>query len=112
MKPGKRKDRLPPFVALGRGMLKTIEWREGLTASEKVLYIHLKAKFVGINNGELCLHYSELKGLMAKGTACTAFKGLEEKGWIEKTRQGGLYRFTNLFRLTGKYDEALVNNNR
>ena len=35
-----------------------------------------------------------------------ALKGLEAKGWIEKTKHGGLYRFTNKYSLTWKYDDA------
>lgn len=108
MKSGKRKTKLPPFVALSRQTLKSKEWREELSSSAKVLYVQLKNKFVGDNNGELCLHYSELKGLMSKATAWRAFKQLQDKGWIEKSRQGGLYRFINKFTLTGKYDNALV----
>ena len=108
MKPGKRRTELPPFVALSHQTLKSKEWREGLSSSAKVLYIHLKYKFVGDNNGELCLHYSELKGLMSKATAWRAFKELQDTGWIEKTRQGGLYRFINKFTLTGKHDNALI----
>ena len=112
MKPGKRKgNKLPPFVAVSRETMRSKEWREGLTSSEKILYLHLKYKYVGDNNGELCLHYSELKGLMSKGTAWRAFKGLEEKGWIEKTKIGGLFRFINHYKLTGKYDNALVKYN-
>ena len=33
-----------------------------------------------------------------------AIKGLEEKQWIERTRHGGMFRFYNKYKLTGKYD--------
>ena len=108
MKPGKRR-RFPSFVALGRQMLKSKEWRQELSYSEKILYIHLKYKYVGDNNGEIELHYSELEDFMSPATISKAFKGLLKKGWIEKTKQGGLYRFRNFYKLTGKYDDALVN---
>lgn len=111
MKPGKRRTRLPSFVALTRETMRSDQWRKGLSSSEKVLYMHLKVKYVGYNNGEICLHYSELVGLMSKGTAWRAFKGLEEKGWIEKTKIGGLFRFINHYKLTGKYDNALIKYN-
>jgi DNA-binding MarR family transcriptional regulator len=110
MKPNKRR-RFPSFVALDRAMLKAKEWRLELSASEKLLYIYLKNKYVGINNGEIELHYSELADLMAPGTIARAFKGLEQKGWIEKTKFGGLYRYVNRYRLTGKYDRTLVSYN-
>ncbi|MFA5159215.1 MAG: hypothetical protein WC484_01770 [Candidatus Omnitrophota bacterium] len=108
MKPGKRSKHLPPFVALTREMLKDPAWRSGLNNSAKVLYIHLKHKFVGYNNGEICLHYSELRDLMAPGTISRAFQELEEKGWIDRERQiGGKHRFTVFYRLTGKHDSAI-----
>ena len=108
MKPGKRR-KFPSFVALDRQMLKSKEWREQLTRPERDLYVQLKAKYVGDNNGELCLHYSEIKDLMAPATICSAFKGLEVKGWIEKDHKiGGDFRFVVYYRLTGKYDQALT----
>lgn len=105
----RRRSKLPPFVALGREMLKSKEWQEDLTMSEKILYVHLKNKYVGTNNGEICLHYSELKKIMAPATASKAFKGLEKKEWVEKTKIGGMFRYVNHYKLTGKYDRALVN---
>ena len=108
MKPRKRRDKLPPFVALTREMLKNPAWRSGLRSSAKVLYIHLKYKFVGYNNGEICLHYSEMRDFMAPATISSAFRELEEKEWIAKERSvGGQYRFTTYYRLTGKYDPAI-----
>lgn len=108
MKPGKRSNKLSPFVALTREMLKNPAWRSGLGSSAKVLYIHLKYKFVGHNNGEICLHYSELRDFMHPATISRAFQELEEKNWIERARQiGGKYRFTVLYKLTGKYDSAV-----
>ena len=96
--------KLAPFVALDRQMLKSAEWRTGLTSSEKIVYIHLKYKFVGWNNGDIELHYSELRDFLAPGTIWRAFKGLQAKGWIERTKYGGLRRFVNKYRLTGKHD--------
>jgi len=108
MKPGKRSKRLPPFVALPREMLKSPAWRSGLRSSAKILYIHIKHKYVGYNNGEICLHYNELRDFMAPGTISRAFKELEEKGWIDREDQvGGKYRFTVFYKLTGKYDSAI-----
>jgi len=89
-------------------MLKNPAWRSGLSSSAKVLYIHLKYKFVGYNNGEICLHYSELEDLMASATISRAFRELEAKDWIIRERQaGGQYRFTVYYRLSGKHDNAI-----
>lgn len=101
--------KLPPsFVALDRRMLKSPEWRKGLSSSEKVVYIHLRYKFVGWNNGEIVLRYSELTDFLAKGTISKAFKELERKGWIDRPTHGGLERNTNKFRLTGRYDAVIT----
>ena len=108
MKPGKRKKRHASFVGLSRKTLKSKEWRTGLSSSAKVLYLHLKYKFVGYNNGNIMLHYSEID-FMAPATASRAFKELGAKGWIIKTRFGGLYRYSTKFELTGKYDDAFIN---
>ncbi len=97
------------FVMLGRRTLKCPEWK-GLSASAKLLYIHLKAKYNGSNNGEIRLHYSELKGtqgLRSSATVAKAFQELESKGWIKKTKHGGMYRYFNEYELTGRYDECL-----
>lgn len=105
----KKKNRMPPFVGLSRQMLNGREWRCGLSSSAKVLYIHLKNKYVGHNNGELCLHYSEMKDVMAPGTIWRAFKELEQKGWIVKDhRVGGEHRFNVFYKLTGQYDNAIT----
>jgi len=48
--------------------------------------------------------YLELKDIMAPATLSKALKGLIKKGWIEKTKHGGLFRYFCLYRLTGKYD--------
>ncbi|MFH1800590.1 MAG: hypothetical protein ABH891_07095 [Candidatus Omnitrophota bacterium] len=104
----KRKNQFKPFVALERELLKNPAWRSGLTSSEKILYIHLKYKFNGANNGDICLHYSEMEDIMASATIAKAFKGLEQKEWIERSRTvGGKYRFTTYYKLTGRYDNAI-----
>ena len=99
------------FVMIGRRMLlKTNEWKS-LTPSAKLLYIYLKSRYNGSNNGEIQLHYSELKGikgLSSNNTVAKAFQELEKKGWIKKTRIGGLYRYVNEFELTGTYDDHIL----
>lgn len=94
---------------LPRKMLRSHEWKI-LKPAAKILYIHLKGKYNGHNNGEIRLYYSELKGiqgLSSPSTVSKAFKELEEKGWIKKTKLGGLYRSINEYELTGNYDDYL-----
>jgi hypothetical protein len=97
------------FVMLPRKMLRSEEWKE-LSPAAKLFYVHLKGKYNGSNNGEIRLYYSELdgiKGLSSPATKSKASKELQEKGWIERTKIGGLFRFFNNYKLTGKYDPYL-----
>jgi hypothetical protein len=106
MKPGKRA-KFPSFVALPRDMLKSEPWHK-LGLSAQSVYIQLKRKFVGWNNGELCLHYSEL-GHLSPATISKCFKQLEAEGWIVREQIiGGKRRFTVQYRLTGKYDSSIT----
>ena len=97
------------FVALDRRMLRSPEWRKGLRSSAKVVYIHLRDRCVGWNNGEIMLKYKDVADFMHPATFSSALKQLEAQGWIEKTMLGGLERHLNKFRLTGKYDLVIAN---
>ena len=92
-----------------RKILKNREWKE-LTPGAKILYIHLKGKYNGHNNGEIRLYYSELRdvrGLSSDSTINNKFRELENKEWIKRTKLGGCYRYYNEYELTGKYDDYL-----
>lgn len=90
-----------------KAMLRSPEWK-ALSNSEKVLWIHLKADFRGHNADKLCLSYIALKGIMAPATISKAFKGLETKGWIEKTKHGGFYRYRCKYKLRGPWGAGLL----
>jgi hypothetical protein len=95
------------FIMLGRDMLLHCEEWKRLSPAAKLVYIHLKAKHNGSNNGEICLHYSELKtvrGISSPSTVSNAFRELEKEGWIMRTRYGGLYRNPNKYGMTGRFD--------
>jgi len=92
-----------PFVMLERETLNRPECK-ALTNAEFRVYTYIKKNYNGSNNGEVPLGYTELKGVMAPATISSALKGLQDKGWIEKTQHGGLYRYYCLYKLTGKYD--------
>ena len=98
------------FVMLARKMLlSNEEWKE-LSSAAKLFYIYLKSKYNGINNGNIKLHYSELKGVIgisSHSTISKAIKELEKKEWIKRTKLGGLYRHINEYELTGNYDKYL-----
>ena len=107
----RRKHRKLPhsFIALDRRMLRCAEWRKGLRSSSKVVYIHLRDRCIGWNNGDIMLKYEDVADFMAPATFSRALKQLEANGWVEKTMLGGLYRHLNKFRLTGKYDLVIAN---
>lgn len=84
------KNRLPPFIAVYRLLLKDSKWRQ-LSSSAKVLYLYLRSKFNIQNLGEVSLAYSEVQDMMSTKTISRAFKELEINGFIKKTKQGGLY---------------------
>lgn len=104
---GRRKPNFKNYHMLGNEMvLKCEEWTQ-LSPCAKVLYLCIKAKHNGTNNGNIVLHYSELKavrGLSSPVTASKAFAELEKQGWIKRSGLGGLYRIPNKYYLTGKYD--------
>lgn len=105
---GKRKNRKkggPPFVPIFKLVIYSEPWKQ-LSHTEKLIYIHIKANYNGSNNGEISLKYDDLNDQYARATIKKALKGLEEKGWVEKTRHGGLYRFHCKYRLTLQYDKV------
>lgn len=78
-----------------------------LSAGAKILYIHLKGRYNGSNNGEIILPYSamrEVKGCSNPRTISRASKELQKKKWIKIEERGGLYRHNNLYKLTFEYD--------
>jgi Fe2+ or Zn2+ uptake regulation protein len=83
--------------------LKSKEWKS-LTPSEKLIYIYIKANYNGLNNGKIPFKYSEAKDEFSDTTIWRALKRLVKKGWIQKTRHGGMFRFYCLYKLTGKHD--------
>lgn len=101
------------FVMISRSMLfRCEEWR-GLSPKAKILYLYLKAKYNGSNNGNIRLYYSELngiKGFSSDATKSRAFQELVRNNWVRKMsiRIAGSCRNNNDYQLTGEYDE-LVN---
>lgn len=102
----KHKDTIP-FVWIAKDMLLNCkEWKE-LSAAAKLLYQYIKTKYNGSNNGKIKLSYLELKGIKgisSPGTISKAQKELLKDEWIKITQHGGLYRYSNLYKLTWKHD--------
>lgn len=107
----KRKKNKPynSFVAIPRKTLWCEEWKK-LSPCAKFLYIYIKSKYNGSNNGNIRLYYPELegiRGISAPATISKAIKELERNSWVLRTKIGGLYRNFNEYELTGKYDDHI-----
>jgi hypothetical protein len=106
---GKKDVSYLPFIRLAKELLyKCPEWWE-LHPGSRDIYLLLKGKYNGVNNGQLRLYYSEIRkrkirGLRSDKAISRAFRELESKGLVERTKIGGLYHYINEYRLTGKYD--------
>ena len=101
---GRRVKRYRKFVMLSDEVLDSVEWQD-LTSSEMIVYIYIKRYYNGANNGEIQLHYAAMNKIMANDTLSKAIKGLEQKGWIEKTHLGGMFRYQSKYKITGKHDK-------
>ena len=97
-----KKHKSPPFVLILKEMLKSNAW-QNLTNASRVAYLHLKAKSVSTNPGELTLSYVEMGKIMRGETFSKALKQLEAEGFILRTQRGGLYRKRNFFRLSEEW---------
>ncbi len=102
-----KRKKINSFVMIDTEMLHSEEWKK-LTHSEMITYIYIRSNYNGRNNGSVPLKYTELKGVLAPGTLSNALKGLINKKWVKKTKHGGMFRFSCLYKLTGRYD-PLVN---
>ncbi len=80
------------FVPIPYTMLRSDAWRSLSGAAVKV-YVELRSRYNGGNNGDLSLSMDEAKRLLhlGKATVSRAFIELEEKGFIRKTRSGHWY---------------------
>ncbi len=47
--------------------------------------------------------YTDMNGGMARATIAKAIRELEEKGFIERTQRGGLYKRPNLYAFSGEW---------
>ena len=93
----------PDFVAIEKKTLESEEWK-ALTHSEKLIYILIKANYNGSNNGEIPFVYANVTDQFSSRTISKSIKGLIKKGWLEKTKHGGLFRFYCEYKLTCNYD--------
>lgn len=92
------------FWSAQYAMLRSSAWRS-LSGPAVKVYMELRTRFHGANNGELYLSMGEAARLlgMSKSTASKAFKELIAKGFIAETRKGQWYgRLATLYALTDR----------
>jgi hypothetical protein len=103
MKNKKCADPLGSHVRLYHSLLKSHAWR-ALSTTARTLYIDLRMKLNGSNNGDISAAMTDLRpyGWTSPATVSKALKELRIAGFIDVTRPGGfpkrsptLYRFTD-----------------
>ena len=92
------------YVPIPYTMARSAPWRSLRGTAIKV-YVELRCRYHGSNNGELSLSMDEAARLlgMSKGTAKAAFAELTDKGFIKMTKQGSWYgRQATLYAVTDR----------
>jgi hypothetical protein len=81
------------FAAVPHAILESSEWA-ALTAYEVKLLLDVYGQFSGNNNGALSAAWTLMRprGWRSQATLNNALRGLLEKGFLIKTRQGGKHR--------------------
>ena len=80
------------YVGLGHPLVTSPAFRSLGGPAVKV-YIELRDRYMGANNGEVYLSYTEASRLLnlGKSTVSASFDELQEKGLLKQTRQGSFY---------------------
>ena len=86
---GRSKNPDGQFVLLYHTLLRSDAWRS-LNGSTVRVYLELHMRYMGSNNGELFIGMDKIaKNLcISKSTVSSAFKELQAKGFIVKTKDG------------------------
>src|SRR5690554_5551208 len=92
-RPGGAKDKGPKFVKLDHWLLRTAAWRD-LDPVARALYIELRQRFNGMNNGEIGLGAREACEALHVGrsTVQRAFEDLLDHGFIRVARSSGFHQ--------------------
>jgi len=80
------------YLKLSYEMMRSPAWRS-LSGSAVKVWIELRCRFYGPNNGKLSLSFDEAARLlgMGKATVQRAFTELQDKGFVEVVRPGQWY---------------------
>lgn len=95
MKRGRKRNRLPEsekFVQLHSWLLNSAAWKAA-TVYERGLYLEIKRRYNGFNNGEIPLSHREAQEALncSDKPVKTAFHGLMEKGFIKVAQAGSFH---------------------
>lgn len=100
----KQKTKHRNFLALLRPLLDSEEWLD-LSNSAKLTYVYIKKGYNGSNNGEIVVPYSQLQKILnSTATISKVLNELENKRWIDRSLERGLYHKATKYTLTFKYD--------
>lgn len=96
------------FFKLPRAMVNSDAWR-GLSHSARTVFCALAVKFNGANHNDLSLPHRELKTDYGMNTTTIkrAFDQLEEAGFIDVVRPGGLEQRCTIFALSDRWYTGL-----
>jgi len=97
-----KKNRLPPFVAIYKEMLRSEAWLS-ITNASRVAYIHLKGKCCTAHDNEITLSFKEMELVMDRHTFARSIKQLERHGFIIRDKRGGMYRKRNYYRFSEQW---------
>jgi hypothetical protein len=97
-----KKNRLPPFVAILKDMLKSEAWG-AIGNPARVAYLHLKGKCITAGGCEITLSFKEMERIMNRHTFARALKQLEAFGFITREKRGGMFRKRNYFRFSEQW---------
>jgi hypothetical protein len=98
------REKVEQYAPLSYPMLQSPAWRS-LGGSAAKVFLELRCRFHGHNNGKLALSLEEAARLlhMGKATALAAFAELVEKGFVVCTRKGQWYgRLASTWAVTDK----------
>ena len=102
----KRQNKLPPFVAIFKAMIKSDAYKS-LSNASRVAYLLLKNQIKHKDQREVIFPYSHAEEYMTRRAFCNAINQLSEKGFIEITQKGGLYRRTNVYRFVNGWSPLI-----
>ena len=92
------------FIMITRKLLNDPEFR-ALSGNSKTLYIYMRAKFNYKTLGEVTISYKEMADIMSSKAMSRAFKELITRGFIEKTKQGGLRGGLTKYTFIGEHND-------